>query len=119
MSKKKGKKEGESEGSGLKVRRKGKKYKGADERPVLVELPQGPRVVVMASSHDDAWEKFKKVCGIFATDHKPRFSRPGPEIETDANGVVLGHHIEGALKPDDGNEWDLEEEDDEDENEEE
>jgi len=62
-------------------------------------------VVVEASSHEEAWAEYKKVCRISQTDHRPRFSEPADDLLTDDNGVVIDHAgvpIYGSRRPDTG-----------------
>ncbi len=74
---------------GLVLRRKRGPVPEGTPRPILVELPGGPMVVVTATDNEDAWAKFKAVCGIKTTDQKPKFSRPGDDVSVNDAGVVV------------------------------
>jgi hypothetical protein len=89
--------------------------KKAETRPILVELPGGPKIVVDATNVEDAWEKYKAIAGIVSSDHQPKFSRPGADCLTNEHGIVVNENGEQQLantkRPDDGKgDWDLEEE---------
>lgn len=93
-----------------------KQFVGGKTRPILVSLPGAPQVVVQASSTEDAWEKYKKVCGINGSDHRPKFARPGVDCVVNGHGIVVNAMGDTVLaetrKPDDGKgDWDLDEED--------
>lgn len=115
MAKRKQKQSSGEKTGGLVARKKRSVFLGDRERPVLVELPHGPAAVVHARSTAEAWAKFKELCGIISTEHQPIFKRPGPDCETDENGIVRHFPMPAkaqAKKPDlDDEDWDLEEED--------
>lgn len=78
--------------------------------PIVVSLPGGPQVLVEATTREAAFDKYKEICGINATDHQPRFERPGEETFVNEHGIVVkptGEPIFSDLKrvEYDGKDW--------------
>ena len=57
--------------------------------PIIVSVAGGPKVLVEALTRDEAFEKYKTVCGINATDHQPKFERPGEDTFVNEHGIVV------------------------------
>lgn len=98
----------------VRVRRK----RALDGDSLLVSLPGGPQVVVDGvSNNKEAWEKYKKICGIQESDHRPKFSEPPEDLLTNAQGVVVDEKGVQILGSAGGANWDdefIDEEDDDD-----